>query len=104
MINRRPMLKNRARFWISQIILWTLYAIVSSLGRLTYTHHEYDGPDTIIIIISAILGIANSSMMGNYYQMLKFHTARKILLVSVLTRVFFTYDKTYIDKCFSPLI
>jgi len=107
MINRRPMLKNRARFWISQIILWTLYAIVSSLGRLTYTHHEYDGPDTIIIIISAILGFVISSLMGQYYQRLRLSQAGKILLVSVVTSVLcafvWTFSNNFIYSMIDPM-
>lgn len=107
MISGRSMFKNRDRFWISQIILWTLYAIVSSLGRLTYTHHEYDGPDTIIIIISAILGFVTSSLMGHYYQRLRLSQAGKILLMSVLTSVLcafiWTFSNNFIYSMIDPM-
>jgi two-component system LytT family sensor kinase len=81
------MLRGRDRFWVSQLVLWVLYAIASSLVRLTYTHHDYDGPDTVIIIINTILGFGVSSVMGYYYHSLSLSQAGRNLLIAVVASI-----------------
>ena len=86
-LNNIFMHRGRDRFWVSQLVLWVLYAVASSLVRLTYTHHDYDGPDTVIIIINTILGFGVSSVMGYYYHSLSLSQAGRNLLIAVLASI-----------------
>jgi len=85
--NNKMTHRDRNRFWISQVILWVLYAIASSLVRLTYTHHDYDGPDTEIIIINTILGFGVSSIIGYIYHSLSLSQAGRNLLIAVVASI-----------------
>ena len=100
-------LKGRDRFWINQLILWILYAIASSLVRFTYTHHDYDGPDTSIIIINTILGFGISSVLGYYYQRLSLSQAGRNLLIAVIASFgaafIWTFSSNWIYSLFDPV-
>ena len=100
-------LKSRDRFWVNQLILWVLYAIASSLVRLTYIHHDYDGPDTIIIIINTILGFGISSVLGYYYHSLSLSQAGRNLLIAVVASVvsafIWTFSSNWIYSLIDPV-
>ena len=99
--------KSRDRFWVYQLILWVLYAIASSLVRLTYIHHDYDGPDTIIIIINTILGFGISSTLGYYYHSLSLSQAGRNLLIAVVASVasafIWTFSSNWIYSLIDPV-
>jgi len=100
-------LKSRDRFWVNQLIIWVLYAIASSLVRLTYIHHDYDGPDTIIIIINTILGFGISSALGYYYHSLSLSQASRNLLIalsaSVSSAFIWTFSSNWIYSLIDPV-
>ncbi|HSH26580.1 MAG TPA: histidine kinase [Wenzhouxiangella sp.] len=96
--------RGRDRFWVSQVIIWTFYAIASSLGRLTYTHHEYDGPDTSIIVLSATLGFVISSGLGYLYQKLSLGQAARILVVVLLASVASAFIWTFSNNLIYSLL
>jgi len=100
-------LKGRDRFWVNQLILWVLYAIASNLVRLTYTHHEYDGPDTAIIIINTILGFGISSILGYFYHSLSLSQAGRILLIAVFASAgsafIWTFSSNWIYSLIDPV-
>jgi len=100
-------LKGRDRFWVNQLIIWVLYAIASSLVRLTYIHHDYDGPDTIIIIINTILGFGISSALGYYYHSLSLSQAGRNLLIalsaSVASAFIWTFSSNWIYSLIDPV-
>jgi len=97
-------LKGRDRFWINQLILWVLYAIASSLVRLTYTHHEYDGPDTAMIIINTMLGFGVSSILGYFYHSLSLCRAGRNLLIAVVASAGFAFIWTFSSNWIYSLI
>ena len=105
MLNNR--LWPRNRFWASQITLWVLYAIASSLVRLTYVHHEYDGPDTVIIIINTILGFGISSLLGYYYHFFSLSQAGRNLSIAVVASVasafIWTFSSNWIYSLIDPV-
>ncbi len=98
------MLRGRDRFWISQFVLWVLYAIASSLVRLTYSHHGYDGPDTNIIIINSILGFGVSSVLGYYYHFLRLSQAGRNLLIAVVASIGTAFIWTFAGNWIYSLI
>lgn len=99
--------KSRNRFWISQLLVWVLYGIASSLVRLTYTHHDYDGPDTIIIVINTMLGFGISSLLGYFYHFLSLRQAGRILLVAVVASIssafIWTFSNNWIYSLIDPV-
>ena len=99
--------RGRDRFWIVQVVIWTFYAIASRLGRLTYIHHEYDGPDTAIIVLSATLGFVISSGLGYLYQKMSLRQAGRILVVAVLASVasafIWTFSNNLIYSVLDPV-
>jgi two-component system LytT family sensor kinase len=101
------MLTSRDRFWVNQLILWVLYAIASSLVRLTYIHHDYDGPDTIIIIINTMLGFGISSALGYYFNSLSLSQAGRNLLIAVVVSVasafLWTFSSNWIYSLIDPV-
>jgi two-component system LytT family sensor kinase len=97
-------LRVRDRFWVSQITLWVLYAVASSLVRLTYTHHDYDGPDTVIIIINTILGFGISSILGYYYQSRSLSQAGRNLWIAVVASVACAFIWTFCSNWIYSLI
>ena len=97
-------LTDRDRFWVNQFVLWVLYAVASSLVRLTYTHHEYDGPDTSIIIINTILGFGISSVMGHYYHRLSLSQAGRNLLIAVIASAAAAFLWTFCSNWIYSLI
>jgi sensor histidine kinase YesM len=98
------MLKHRDRFWINQLVIWTLYAIASILVRLTYIHHDYDEPDTTIIIINTILGFGISSALGYYYHYLSLSQAGRNLLIAVVASVALAFVWTFCSNWIYSLI
>lgn len=103
-LNSLLKLKGRDRFWVNQLILWVLYAIASSLVRLTYTHHDYDGPDTTIIIIHTILGFGISSVLGYFYHKLGLSRAVRNLLIAVVASVGSAFIWTFSSNLIYSLI
>ena len=96
--------ENRDRFWVNQLILWILYAIASSLVRLTYIHHDYDGPGTTIIIINTILGFGISSVLGYCYQLLSLRQAGRNMLIAILASVGSAFIWTFCNNWIYSLI
>ena len=99
--------KGRDRFWINQLVIWILYGIASSLVRLTYIHHDYDGPDTSIIIVSTVLGFLISSLLGYFYHFLSLRQAGRNLSFAVVASVgsafIWTFSNNWIYSLIDPV-
>jgi sensor histidine kinase YesM len=63
-----PLINSRSRFWLTQLLFWSLFLVAELLSQLSYIYHEYHSPAISIIIFNAFLGLVFSTPLRYLYR------------------------------------